>query len=151
MIRVSHLSTDGTETKQSALKSQMGVFAVERRRCPRYSIEFPLTYSMVEGIPTSHWGIATDASEGGVLVNLKKSIKIGALLRIELFHAEKLPLKKITAIAKVVWSDLGAKDCFTEHRYGLQFESIQKGNLNKLRILLTKCRNIVEITDFWLS
>jgi c-di-GMP-binding flagellar brake protein YcgR len=146
MIRVNHFSTNRRGTKRSALKPPMGVFAVERRRYPRYSIEFPLTYSVVEGKPASHhWGLATDAGKGGILVYLKERIKIGAILKIEMFYVEKLPLKKITATAKVVWSDLATKDSFGEHRYGLQLESIQKGDLNKLRILLRKCRNIVEI------
>lgn len=146
MIRVNPFSIDRIGMKRSSLKPPMGIFAVERRRYPRYSIEFPLTYSVVKGKPTSHWGLATDASEGGLLVYLKKRIKIGTILKIEMFHAEKLPLIKITAIARIVWSDLAAKDCFAEYRYGLQLESIQKGDLNKLRILLRKCRDIVEIT-----
>jgi len=119
---------------------------IERRRYPRWSIEFPLTYSVVEGKPTTHWGLAIDAGEGGILVYLKEKIKIGAILRIEMFYAEKLPLTKITATAKVVWSDLAANDSFGEYRYGLELESIQKGDLNKLRILLRKCRDLVEIT-----
>ncbi len=151
MIRVNHFSTDGKETKRGALKPRTGVFAVERRRYPRYSIEFPLTYSVVEGKPASRWGLVTDAGEGGILVYLKERIKIGAILKIEMFCAEKLPLTKITATTKVVWSDLAANDSFGEHRYGLQLESIQKGDLNKLRILLRDCRKIVEITDLWPS
>jgi hypothetical protein len=135
-------SWEGNETKQ--LKPPMGVFAVERRRHPRYSIEFPLMYSVVKGKPAIHWGLVMDAGEGGILVYLKEKIKIGATLKIELFYAEELPLTNITATAKVVWSDLAAKDCFGEYRYGLQLESIHKGDLNKLRILLRKCRNMAE-------
>ncbi len=151
MIRVNHFSTDGKKTKRSALKPPMGVFAVERRGYPRYSIEFPLTCSVVEGKPASHWGLARDAGEGGILVYLEERIKIGAILKIEMFCAEKLSLTEITATAKVVWSDLAAKDSFGEHRYGLQLQSIQKGDLNKLRILLRNYRKIVEITDLWPS
>ena len=153
MIRVSHFSADGRGTERTALKARMGVFAVDRRRYPRYSIEFPLTYSVIEGKPTSHhWGLVRDVAEGGILVYLKERIKTRrATLKIELFYAEKLPLTKITATAKVVWSDLATKDGFGEHRHGLQLESINKGDLNKLRILLRKCRNIIEITDIWLS
>jgi c-di-GMP-binding flagellar brake protein YcgR len=137
---------EGNETKR--MKPQKGVFAVERRRYPRYSIEFPLTYSVVKGKPARHhWGLVRDAAEGGILVYLKERVKIGAILKIEMFYAEKLPLKKITATAKIVWSDLAAKDCFGEYRYGLQLESIQKGDLNKLRILLRKCTNMAEIAS----
>lgn len=102
---------------------------------------------MVEGKLASRWGLAMDAGEGGILVYLKERVKIGAILKIEMFYAEKLPLKKITATAKVVWSDFAAKDSFGEYRYGLQLESIQKGDLNKLRILLRKCRKMAEIAS----
>ncbi|HSB06305.1 MAG TPA: PilZ domain-containing protein [Thermodesulfobacteriota bacterium] len=144
---VSHFSADGRETKRTALKPRKGVFAVDRRRYPRYSIEFPLTYSVIEGKPASHhWGLVRNAAEGGILADLKERIKTRSTLKIELYYAEKLPLTKITATAKVVWSDLATNDGFREHRYGLQFESIYKGDLNKLRILLRKRRDIVEIT-----
>jgi len=100
---------------------------------------------MVKGKTASRWGLAMDAGEGGILVYLKERVKIGAILKIEMFYAEKLPLKKITATAKVVWSDSAAKDTFGEYRYGLQLESIEKGDFNKLRLLLRRCRNMAEI------
>ena len=151
MIRVSHFSTDGTGIKRSALEPQMGVFAVERRRYPRYSIEFPLIYSVAEGNPASRWGLATDAGEGGILAYLKERLKTGAILKIETFYPGKLAFTKISATAKLVWSGLAANGRFGKHRYGLQFESIPKGDLNKLRILLRKSRYIVKINDLWVS
>jgi hypothetical protein len=42
----------------------------------------------------------------------------------------------IKAVAKVVWSDMAARESWGEHRYGLQFMSIDKDNLNKLTTLL---------------
>ncbi len=146
MIGPNHSSIDRRRTKRSASKPPRGVFAVERRRYPRYTIEFPLTYSVVEGKPGSnHWGLATDASKGGILVYINERIKIGTILKIEMFYAEKPPLKKITATAKVAWSDLAARISFGERRYGLQLESIPRGDLNRLRSLLRKCRNSEEI------
>ena len=140
---------EGNEAK--CIENSNGVFAVERRRYPRYSIEFPLIYSVMEEKPDSRWGLATDVGEGGILVYLRERIKIGAILKIETFYPGKLAFTKISATAKLVWSGLAANGRFGKHRYGLQFESIPKGDLNKLRILLRKSRNIVKITDLWVS
>ncbi len=108
-----------------------GVLTVEKRKHPRYSIEFPLDYARVEGRTTYNGGLTADASEGGLLVYLPEGIEIGALLRIEIFYTKELSLQTITATAKVVWSDMASK-----YWYGLEFQSIDEGNLGKLKALL---------------
>jgi hypothetical protein len=45
-------------------------------------------------------------------------------------------LNTIRGITKVVWSDLAAKKVWGEHRYGLEFQSFQEGDLHKLETLL---------------
>jgi hypothetical protein len=45
-------------------------------------------------------------------------------------------LTSIKAVAKVVWYDLAAKESWGEHRYGLQFESIEEKDLERLKTLL---------------
>ena len=45
-------------------------------------------------------------------------------------------LNTIKGIAKVVWCDLAAKATWGEHRYGLEFQSFNKGSIEKLKILL---------------
>ncbi len=121
-----------------------GLLGIERRNSPRYSIEFPLTYSVSEDKSASHWGLARDASEGGILVYLKKNLKIGTILRIEIYYPGRSAIGRIGATARVVWSDLAAKDSFSEYRYGLQLESIKKRDFSKLRSLLRNCRNFVK-------
>jgi len=108
-----------------------GVLAVEKRKHPRYSIEFPLDYARVEGKTTYNGGLTADASEGGLLVYLPERIEVGALLRIEIFYTKELSFQTITATAKVVWSDMASK-----YWYGLEFQSIDEGNLGKLKALL---------------
>ena len=113
------------------LQGRKGVLAVEKRKHPRYRVEFALEYSRAEGKTTFNGGLTADASEGGLLVYLPESIEIGALLKIEIFYAKNLSFQTITAITKVVWSDLASK-----YRYGLEFQSIDEGNFSKLKTLL---------------
>jgi c-di-GMP-binding flagellar brake protein YcgR len=129
------LTTVRREKGKDKSKSKEGVFLVERRRHPRISVELPFDYS---GVDTQeiHGGISANASEGGLLVYLSETIKIGAVLKIEVIFVKGPELNKIEGIAKVVWSDLAAKETWRENRYGLQFQSFQEGDLEKLKILL---------------
>jgi len=81
-----------------------------------------------------------NAAEGGLLVYLHEAIGIGALLKIGILFAKGFELNAIQGIAKVVWSDLAAKKNWGEYRYGLQFQSFQKGDLRKLKNLLEEIR-----------
>lgn len=126
-----HISSVEREKKGSRPQGAKGVFAVEKRKHPRYSIEFPLDYSRVEGKTTYNGGLTADASEGGLLVYLPETIEIGDLLKIEIFYTKDLSFQTITATTKVVWSDLASRNW-----YGLEFQSIDDGNLSKLKSLL---------------
>jgi hypothetical protein len=116
-------------------RKKMGVLAIEKRRHPRYSVELPLDYARVNRRET-YGGIVANASEGGLLVYLPETMNIGDLLKIEIFYANGLELNSVKAVAKVVWSDLAAKESWGEHRYGLQFESIEEKDLARLKNLL---------------
>jgi len=126
------------EKKEGRPQSRKGVSVFERRKHPRFSIQFPLDYSIIDGKAVSRGGITADASEGGLLVYLREGIEIGALLKIEIFYASASGLDAIGATAKVVWSNLPARQSCEEYRYGLEFQSIDQRNLQNLRILLKK-------------
>ncbi len=115
--------------------SKMGVLAIERRRYPRYSVELPLDYSKIDG-KEKYGGIVANASQGGILVYLPEYLEVGTLLKIEIFYIKELELNTIKAIAKVVWSDLATQGSIGEHRYGLEFKSIDKNDFDKLITLL---------------
>ncbi len=123
-----------TELGQSP-QTKIGTFVVERRSYPRRSVELPLGYSHVEG-KELYGGIVENASEGGVLVYLPERVELGALLKIEILYAKGPELDKIEAIGKVVWADLAAKEGSGDYRYGLQFQSITKTDLERLVLLL---------------
>ncbi len=114
---------------------KLGVLAVDRRKHPRFSVELPLNYCRIDAKET-YGGIVANASEGGVLVYLPDRMEMGATLRIEIFYVNGLELGTIEAIAKVVWSDLAVKATWGEYRYGLQFQSIDEKDYERLMTLL---------------
>ena len=121
-------------TSQTA-HSKMGILAVERRKHPRFVVELPLDYNQADAADL-YGGIVTNASEGGLLVYLPERMNLGTILKIQIFYVRELEFNMIKAVAKVVWSDMAARESWGEHRYGLQFVSIDKDNLNKLMTLL---------------
>jgi c-di-GMP-binding flagellar brake protein YcgR len=119
----------------STSQTKMGVLAIEKRRHPRFSVELPLDYARVDGKET-YGGMVANASEGGLLVYLPERIEIGAFLKIEIFYVRGLELDTIKVLARVVWSDLAARESWGEHRYGLQFQNIDDKDFNQLMNLL---------------
>ncbi len=121
--------------KQSIPEKKLGVLAVEKRRHPRYTVEFPLDYSRVDGKET-YGGIVANASEGGLLVYLPQRMEMGTVLKIEIIYVQELEFNTIKAIAKVVWSDLASRESWGEYRYGLQFLEIEEEAFTRLLNLL---------------
>ena len=118
-----------------AVHSKMGILAVERRKHPRFVVELPLDYNQAEASDL-YGGIVTNASEGGLLVYLPERMNLGTILKIQIFYVREMEFNMIKAVAKVAWCDMAARESWGEHRYGLQFVSIDKDNLNKLMTLL---------------
>lgn len=115
-------------------KSKGGIFIVERRKHPRFTMELPLDYA-IESVDR-HGGIAANASKSGLLVYLPEAIVVGTLLRIDILFAKGSELNTIGGTAKVVWSELAPKEIWGEYRYGLEFQSFHEGDLQKLKKLL---------------
>jgi c-di-GMP-binding flagellar brake protein YcgR len=119
----------------SISQTRMGVVSIEKRKYPRFSVELPLNYTRAEGKDILG-GMVANASEGGLLVYLPERFEIGGLLKIEIFYVRGLELDTIKAVAKVVWCDLGARESWGEHRYGLQFQYIDEKDFSRLTTLL---------------
>jgi len=115
-------------------RSEEGIFIVERRRHPRFTVELPLDYSIEN--KDHYGGVAVNASRGGVIVYLPVAIVVGTSLDIEIIFVKGFELNSIRARARVVWSSLAPKAIWGEYRYGLEFEKFQEGDLPKLRALL---------------
>jgi hypothetical protein len=119
---------------QTKPKSEEGIFIVERRKYPRFTVELPLDYSIES--KDHYGGVAVNASRGGVIVYLPVAIVVGTSLDIEIIFVKGFELNSIRARAKVVWSSLAPKAIWGDYRYGLEFEKFQEGDLPKLRALL---------------
>jgi c-di-GMP-binding flagellar brake protein YcgR len=136
MSPVRHPKKFRINAKQSKAKSKEGIFIVERRKGPRFTLELPMDYS-IESVDR-HGGVAANGSKGGLLVYLPEAIVVGTSLKVEILFADESELNSIRAIARVVWSDLAPGEIWGEYRYGLEFESFQEGDLQKLKRLLRK-------------
>ncbi len=123
------------QSNRSTTQTKMGVLAIEKRKYPRFSVELPLDYSRVNEKEILG-GMVANASEGGLLVYLPEKIEIGVSLKIEIFYVKGLELDTIKAVAKVVWCDLAARESWGEHRYGLQFQSIDEKDFGRLTTVL---------------
>ncbi len=121
---------------QPKATGKMGILAVERRKHPRFVVELPLDYTRTSQESEIYGGIVANASEGGLLVYLPERIEMGTVLKIQVFYVRDLEFNMIKGVAKVVWSDLAARESWGEYRYGLQFLSIEEEEFNKLISLL---------------
>ena len=114
---------------------KMGILAIERRTHPRFVVELPLDYTRTE-VTDIVGGIVANASEGGLLVYLPERLDIGTILQIQIFYVKDLEFNMLKATAKVVWSDMAARESWGEYRYGLTFLSISEQEFSKLMMLL---------------
>ena len=109
--------------------------AKERRTHPRFHFKLPMSYSRTES-EDNYGGIVGDASEGGILAHLPEKLNTGEVLKIEILFTKGWELKTVRGIAKIIWNDLAGNKTGRVNRNGLQFQLINKRNLQKLRILL---------------
>jgi len=119
------------------LQPERGIFIIERREHPRFTVELSFDYSRIDGVE-EHGGVTTNVSEGGLLAYLPEVVEKGALLKIVILFLKGSELNTIKATAKVVWCDVAAMAAWGEHRYGFEFQSFNRGGLDKLRILIKK-------------
>lgn len=134
------LLTTVPRRRENESQSKESVFLAERRAYSRHVLDLPLDYSNMDG--EQQWGIAADASEGGLLVYLHEVIENGSLLKIEMFSPRGSELNTIKAMAKVVWSDSVVKKVSGMYRYGLAFQAFHRESLDKLKILLKEAPEI---------
>jgi hypothetical protein len=135
MNRVKVSLTKKKEKKEKKTPTRKGVLAIEKRKHPRFFVELPLDYSR-KGKKADFGGLVKDAGEGGILVYLPEKVAVGEVLKVEIFFAKGLELNAVQGTAKIVWADLAAKETWREHRYGLEFQSMPKGMIQKLKNLL---------------
>lgn len=129
-----HMTTVRRKREQTKPRAEKGIFIVERRKHPRFTVELPLDYSIEN--KDHYGGVAVNASRGGLIVYLPVAVVVGTSLNIEIIFVKGFELNSIKVRAKVIWSNLAPKVIWGEYRYGLEFEKFQEGDLQKLKTLL---------------
>lgn len=122
-------------TEEQETKSHVGRVNLERRKYPRFSINFPIEYHLLPS-SSSHTGRALNASEGGLLVFLSQSVEIGQHLEIKLFFSSGSELSSIEVVAEVVWMDIHMGEDWGDYRCGVKFLDISSEAIQKLKNLL---------------
>ena len=113
----------------------MGVCASYQREHRRFSVEIPFDYSRLDRVE-EYGGFLANASERGLLVYLPELVERGALLRIMIPFAQGPEFSTIKGTAKVVWGNLSPNVVLGKHRYGLEFQSFNRGSFDKFKIML---------------
>jgi c-di-GMP-binding flagellar brake protein YcgR len=115
-------------------KPQYGLVNFERRRSPRFSVDLPIEYSLLDS-PEKNQGLAENASEGGLMLFLGQNLAVGQGLRVKIFFHSNPLLHSIEVVARVVWTELvfGKEG---DYRCGVRFQDIPSDDLAKLKTFL---------------
>ena len=108
----------------------------EKRRCPRYYMDFPLDYR-VSDAPDAYGGLVVDGSEIGLRIHSIKNIPVGTRLNIAVIFPEGFRMTNFEVVAEIVWKDLYLREDWNGYQYGLKFIQIDEEDLQKLQQLLS--------------
>src|SRR4030042_6825225 len=117
---------------------------MERRRCPRMSLDLPLEYRVMDA-PYAHGGLVVNASELGLLVQSVKSLPIGTKLNIAVLFPKGLELANFEVLAEILWKDLHWEEDWEGYQYGLRFLHILDNEYWKLKQLLSGQFHLEEV------
>jgi Tfp pilus assembly protein PilZ len=116
-------------------KPHIGIAKFEKRKHPRFLLHLPIEYYRVNS-DFSITGYASNASKGGLMVNLPEQMNIGQYLRITLFFSLGSNLNSVIILTQVVWADHVGKD--GSYRSGVRFVDISSEDRKRLETLLKK-------------
>ena len=115
-------------------KHRYGTVIFERRKHPRFSIDFPVEYWHIDN-PGNHQGRAANVSEGGLLLYIAEEIEIGQILKVKLFFDSGPELKRVEAKVQAVWKEFRMEK-ERDYRLGVKFVDISPEALQELRNLI---------------
>jgi len=116
-------------------KPKIGIVNIERRKYPRFSIDLPIEYHMLQS-PQIQSGRALNASEGGLLVYLSQKMEIGQNLAVKLFFHDCSKMNVIEMIAEVMWIDIHLDTNWGDYRTGLRLIDISSEDLKRFKDFL---------------
>jgi hypothetical protein len=108
----------------------------EKRKVPRISMDFPLEYRVLDG-PDARGGIVVDGSKRGLRIHSIENIPVGTKLNIAVIFPKEFQMTNFEVTAEIIWKDLCLREDWSGFQYGLKFILIKKGDLRKLKQLLS--------------
>jgi c-di-GMP-binding flagellar brake protein YcgR len=117
------------------IKPHIGIAKFEKRKHPRFLLHLPIEYDRVNS-DFNIGGYTSNASKGGLMVNLPEQMDIGQYLKITLFFSLGSDLNSIRMLSQVVWADHVGKD--GSYRSGVRFVDISSEDRNRLETFLKR-------------
>jgi len=108
----------------------------ERRKFPRFTLDFPLDYQVSDG-PGAFGGIVVDGSEIGLRIHSVKDMSVGSRLNITVMFPKEFQVTNFDVVAEIIWKENYSTINWDGYRYGLKFVSIKEDDLEKLKQLLS--------------
>ncbi len=109
----------------------------EKRKSPRFSMDFPLEYRFSNG-PGTYGGIVVDGSDIGLRIHSIKNMSVGARLNITVIFPKEFQVANFEVVAEIIWKETYSKKDWDGYQYGLKFVMIKEDDLQKLKNLLTE-------------
>lgn len=120
--------------KEEKEKPRYGLLNFERRKHPRFNVDFPIEYGRTDLFVKR--GDAANASEGGLLLYLPEEMEIGEHLSLKLFFPSDDKLESIHLLVEVAWIDIHLGKERRDYRTGVKVVDISLEDLDKLKNFL---------------
>jgi hypothetical protein len=109
----------------------------EKRRSPRFSMDFPLEYRVLDG-PCAYGGIVVDGSDIGLRIHSIKNMSVGTRLNITVIFPKEFQVANFEVVAEIIWKETYSRKDWDGYQYGLKFIMIKEDDLQKLKNLLVE-------------
>jgi c-di-GMP-binding flagellar brake protein YcgR len=121
--------------EEHKLKRRTGVAQIEERKHPRFLLNLPIEYALVNS-DIRQTGYTFNTSEGGLMLNLPEELQMGQLLKIRLFFSWGLDISSIEIVCQIVWTDHAPGE--EGYRAGVKFLEVSNEDINKLIAFMKK-------------
>lgn len=105
------------------------------RRHPRYILELPVEYRMVNTLEV-HAGMVINVSQSGLLIHSGRDLPAGTSMNVAVMFFKGFELTNIDAIAEIVWKSICCEEKWKGFEYGLEIIQMKEEELLKLKELL---------------
>lgn len=114
------------------IRRHFGVAKIEDRKHPRFLLNLPVEYYLAESDVrgTGHTG---NASEGGLILYLRKHFRVGELLKLKLFFSSGAGMNAVELLSQIMWTE---KLENKEYRCGMKFVGISPKDMENFNRFL---------------